>query len=81
VYCPAASSALLRVIPCLTEPAPYLIRGNPVRFSGFRLEFIPHWMLGRNDGKSGKPLGLNPEGFNHIKVRSCLRIGAKHVHS
>jgi hypothetical protein len=23
--------------------------GNPVRFSGFRLEFIPHWMRGRND--------------------------------
>ncbi len=28
------------VIPGLTKPAPYLIRGNPV-FSGFPLEFIP----------------------------------------
>jgi hypothetical protein len=25
------------VIPCLTQPAPYLIRGNPVCFSGYRL--------------------------------------------
>ena len=24
------------VIPCLTEPAPYLIRENPVGFSGYR---------------------------------------------
>jgi 3-phosphoshikimate 1-carboxyvinyltransferase len=34
---PAASSEVLDVIPCLTEPAPYLIRGNPVSFPGFPL--------------------------------------------
>jgi len=37
----AASSGVSNVIPCLTEPARYLIRGNPVRFSGFRLP--PEW--------------------------------------
>ena len=31
------SSFLVAVIPCLTQPAPYLIRGNPVGFSGYRL--------------------------------------------
>jgi hypothetical protein len=49
------SSFSQAVIPCLTEPAlacpvldtGYLIRGNPVKFSGYRLEFIPHWMRGR----------------------------------
>ena len=30
------SSSLLAVIPCLTEPARYSIRGNPVGFSGYR---------------------------------------------
>ena len=29
------------VIPCLTQPAPYLIRGNPVGCSGYRLESTP----------------------------------------
>jgi hypothetical protein len=36
----AASSGESSVIPCLTEPGPYLIRGNPDRLPGFRLEFI-----------------------------------------
>jgi hypothetical protein len=34
----------------LTEPAPYLIRGNPISEAGFPLEFIPHLMRGGNDG-------------------------------
>jgi len=49
------------VIPGSTEPAPYLIRGNPLFLkywfpafagtaSGFLLEFIPYLIRGRNDG-------------------------------
>jgi hypothetical protein len=33
----------------------------PIRFSGFRQEFIPHWMRGRHDEKRGKPWGMNSE--------------------
>jgi hypothetical protein len=49
VYCVKSSFTLI-VIPGLTKPAPYLIRGNPIFEAGFPLEFIPHLMRGGNDG-------------------------------
>jgi len=43
---PGASRGVLNVIPRLTEPAPYLIRGNPVCFSEFRaLGFWDFWQF------------------------------------
>ena len=71
---PAASSVASDVIPCLTEPAPYLIRGNLVAFSGFRrLSRTPTRLpksctagrsgIRRNDDKRGKPL-FSKEGYS-----------------
>ncbi len=43
------------VIPGVTQPAPYLIRGNPLPtgrqecFNGFPLEFTPYLIRGGND--------------------------------
>jgi len=50
-------SVVLTVNPCFAELASYLMRGNPIRLSGFRLEFIPHGMRGRDDDKRSKPRG------------------------
>jgi hypothetical protein len=40
VYC-LKNNFTIGVIPGLTKPAPYLIRGNPIFEAGFPLEFIP----------------------------------------
>jgi hypothetical protein len=67
---PAASSGESKT---LNSVIPHLMR-NPVRSSGFRLEFIPYLIQGRNDELAASGGEYNPKGFKTKLFRS-LGIG------
>jgi hypothetical protein len=59
------------VIPCSTKPAPYLIRGNPVGPSGYRLEFTPV-KTGAGMTNSRQAAGYQPSNENGQGGRLAL---------
>jgi hypothetical protein len=61
---PAASSGVSKT---LNSVIPHLMR-NPVRSSGFRLEFIPYLIRGRNDELAASGGEYNPKGFKRSFV-------------
>jgi hypothetical protein len=61
---PAASGGVSKT---LNSVIPHLMR-NPVRSSGFRLEFIPYLIRGRNDELAASGGEYNPKGFNHVRI-------------
>jgi len=67
---PAASSGVSKT---LNSVIPHLMR-NPVRSSGFRLEFIPYLIRDRNDELAASGGEYNPKGFNPSPLMGRVRV-------